>query len=102
MAQHLSAPLQPTSEGTTYWHATSEGRLNSIDGVAFDEAGLQTMRRALDDVCREVAPGAAPAEREFIAWLIVRLSCRGVKDGKRLKSAALTALRWHTSGGLAV
>lgn len=102
MAQ-LSAPLQQPADGTTYWHAASEdSRLNSIDGAAFDEAGLKAMRSALDDVCREVARSAAPVEREFIAWLIVRLSCRGVQDGKRLKSAALTALRWRTSSRIAV
>lgn len=103
MAQHVLAPLQPTSDGTTYWRASSDdGGINSIDGAAFDEAGLKAMRCALDDVCREVAPSAEPAEREFIAWLIVRLSCRGLKDGKRLKSAALTALRWRASGEIAV
>lgn len=94
MAQHLPSPLRTTCDGTTYWHAASDGgTLHSIDGAAFDEAGLKAMRCALDDVCNEVSPSAAPAEREFIAWLIVRLSCNGLRDGVRLKSAAIAALR---------
>lgn len=102
MAQHLSTS-QPSSDGTTFWHASNdEIGLDSLDGAAFDEAGLKAMRRALDDVCSEVAPRAEPAEREFIAWLIVRLSCRGVKDCTRLKSAALAALRWRAHQGFAV
>lgn len=102
MAQHLSTS-QPSSGGTTFWHVSNgEIGLDSLDGASFDEAGLKAMRCALDDVCSEVAPRAEPAEREFIAWLIVRLSCRGVKDCTRLKSAALAALRWRAHQGFAV
>jgi hypothetical protein len=103
MAQHLSTTLQPASDGATGWHVGRyASELYSIDGAAFDEAGLKAMRCAFDDVCREVAPRAAPAEREFIAWLIVRLSCRGLNDGQRLKAAALTALGWRAPGRVAV
>ncbi len=103
MAQHLSNSPLIRGDGTTYWHASHEDSgLNSIDGAAFDEAGLKAMRRVLDDVCSEVAPKAAPAEREFIAWLIVRLSCRGLNDCKRLKTAALAALGFRAAGGITV
>lgn len=94
MAQHLPSTLRTTYNGTTYWNAASDGgTLNSIDGAAFDETGLKAMCCALDDVCNEVSPRAAPAEREFIAWLIVRLSCNGLRDRDLLKSAAIAALR---------
>lgn len=96
-------PSRPSSAGTTYWpEARAHDGFDSLDGAAFDEAGLQTMKRALDDVCNEVAPRASPAEREFIAWLIVRLSCRGVKENGRLKNAAVAALRWRSVGACAL
>jgi hypothetical protein len=102
MPHQPSIPSNHTSSGTTFWSVSNDDSgLSGLDGAAFDEAGLKTMQRALNDVCTEVAPNAAPAEREFIAWLIVRLFCRGVKDDSLLKSAALAALRWRGPHGFA-
>ena len=88
---------------SAHWHAAAHDTKDiNMGGIAFDEAELTAMRSVLDEVCMEVAPEGGPEEREFIAWLIVRLHRTGAADVARLKSAALAALRQSMPNALPV
>lgn len=93
MPFHPTLVFQRDARFPSHWHEASNDTKAAMGGVAFNEAELIAMRSVLDEVCTEVAPDGRPEEREFIAWLIVRLYRTGAADVARLKCAALTALR---------
>lgn len=67
----------------------------SVAGLTFDETELRAMTRIVDEVCTEISKQESPEEREFVAWLVVRLAHRGINDVEKLKSAALHALQFR-------
>lgn len=65
----------------------------AVGCVAFNEAELAAMTLVVDEVCAEIPGRNRPQEREFVAWLVVRLSRNGICDPARVKAATLEAMR---------
>lgn len=74
--------------------ARSAAIARSVGGACFNDRDLLAMRTALNDVCAAVSPRAGSQEREFIAWLIVRLACNGTRNSHEVAKAALYVLRY--------
>lgn len=63
-----------------------------LGGIAFDENDITVMTTVVNEVCSEYAAWNTPEQREFIAWLVVRLSRNGIGDRTHLKSAVVQSL----------
>lgn len=90
MAQHARIETHPS--GAQLSHFAPLAASVTVGGAAFNEAELSAMTAILDEVCFELSKPASPQEREFVAWLVVRLSRNGVCDPDKVKQAVLEAM----------
>ena len=89
MPQH---PLHFSIERIKEPYSLAGGQALALGGVAFNEAELTAMTAVVNDVCVEYAGWNTPEQREFIAWLVVRLSRNGVNDPAQVKAAVVDSL----------